>query len=243
MQNTSMNTVTTETKVTVGILILTLVLLVVGITTFKGSLGGDPSKDLSQYIQTDLGFDPAKVTPPGHPQVTGTGTTTTATSSSKILVTEFMDYECPACATVGEALVKEMLATYGNRIVITRRIFPVHGEPAIEVARMVLASQSVSNDAYQKLHAKVLETQNTWAPLAKAVRVTFFRNLTTDLGLNYDSLVALGKTAKYAGQIDQDKAAAVELGIRATPSFIINNITRVTGAVPMSYLKDYMDKR
>lgn len=236
-----MSTVTTETKVTIGILVVTLILLVVGLTTFKGNTSGDPSQDLAKYIQTDLNFNPADVTPVGRPQITGTGTSTVATSSM-IEITEFLDYECPACATVGEALTKELLVKYGNRVLITRRIFPVHGEPAIEVARMVLAAQNVSTEAYQKLHAKVLETQSSWAPLAKAERVAFFRNLTKDLGLNYDTLVAIGK-AQYAKQIDEDKAAAVTLGIKATPSFIINNTTRVTGAVPMQYIEQYVDKR
>jgi protein-disulfide isomerase len=235
-----MSTVTTETKVTIGILVITLILLVVGITTFKGSINGDPAKDLAQYIQTDLHFDPAKVAPVGRPQVTGTSTTASA-SSSIIRVTEFMDYECPACASVGEPLVKQMIDTYGKRIIITRRIFPVHGEPAVEVARMVLASQNISPEAYQKLHNKVFETQESWAPLGKAERVAFFRNLTKDLGLNYDTLVAIGKS-QYAKQIDEDKAAAVDLGIRATPSFIINNTTRVTGGIGMEYIKDYFEK-
>lgn len=242
MTYTSNSAVTTETKVTIGILVITLILLVVGITTFKGSAGGDTSTDLAKYIQTDLKFDPAEVTPAGRPQVTGMTSSSTVASSSLIEVTEFMDYECPACATVGEALVKEMLAKYGDRLLITRRIFPVHGEPSIMVARMVLASQNMGGDAYQRLHAKVLETQSTWAPLGKAERVTYFTNLTKDLGLNYDQLVKIGNE-QYAKQIDEDKAAAVTLGIRATPSFIINNTTRVTGAVPLVNLEQYMDIR
>lgn len=236
-----MNTVTTETKVTIGILLLTLILLFVGVATFKGGNNSNTEKDLAKYIQTDLKFDPAQVKPVGRPQVTGTGTSTLA-SSSIISVTEFMDYECPACATVGEALVQQMLSKYGNRIVITRRIFPVHGDPAVEVAQMVLAAQNISNEAYQKLHAKVLETQNSWIPLGKNERVTFFKNLTADLGLNYDLLISIGKN-QYAKQIESDKAAAAALGIRATPSFIINNNTRVTGAIPLDQLVPYLEAR
>jgi protein-disulfide isomerase len=244
MQPSKLSAVSTETKVTISILAITLAVIIVGLMTFKGSLGGsgDIADNIGEYVQTDLNFTKDKVAPAGNPHITGTTATYTGTSTNPIEITEFMDYECPACATNGEALVKQMLSTYGSRITITRRIFPVHGAPAVEVARMVLASQSVSNDAYQKLHAKVLETQTSWAPLGKTERVGFFKKLTSDLGLDYDSLVALGKTAKYAGQIDVDKAAAVELGLKATPSFIINNTTRVTGSVPLEYLVKYIDK-
>ncbi|MES2623127.1 MAG: DsbA family protein, partial [Patescibacteria group bacterium] len=72
---------------------------------------------------------------------------------------------------------------------------------------------------------------------------TFFTKLTKDLGLDYDKLVADGKTAKYAGQIDRDQAAAVEFGIRATPSFIVNNSVRITGGVPFEYFTRYIDAK
>lgn len=242
MQNSKISAVSTETKVTISVLVITLAIVVVGILTFKGNLANNNS-DLSKYVQTDLAFSKDKVAPAGNPRITGTGPGTVDSSgTSTIEITEFLDYECPACAISGEALTQQLLALYGNKVTITRRIFPVHGEPSVEVARMVLAAQSVSAEAYNKLHTKVFETQSSWAILGKTERVAFFRKLVTDLGLNYDFLVAEGKKAKYAGQIDVDKAAAVELGIRATPSFIINNTTRVTGSLPVGEMRKYIDK-
>ncbi len=244
MNNTQRVLVTTETKVALGILALTVAIIFGGITVFKknaGSVSTGIEKNISQYIQTDIAFNTDKVSPAVNPKITGTTATDKGTSTTPIVVTEFMDYECPACATNGEPIVKELLATYGPRITITRRVFPVHGEPSIKVARMVLAAQEISNEAYQNLHAKVFETQNSWAILGEADRPAFFKKLTADLGLDYDMLIKTGNTEKYARQIDQDKADALELGIKATPSFIINNNTRVTGGVPVSYLKEYLE--
>lgn len=247
MNNIQRVPVKTETKVALGMLTLTLIIIVGGISVFKKNAGSGSSindqldANISKYIQTNIPFDKNKVSPLANPKVVGTTATYKGTSTTPIAVTEFLDYECPACASLGEPLVKELLDTYGSRITITRRIFPVHGEPAIKVARMVLASQEVSNDAYQKLHSKVLETQQQWAILGVSERVGFFKKLTADLGLDYDTLVKIGDTPKYAGQIDTDKADALDLGIKATPSFIINNNTRVTGGVPLKYLESYLD--
>lgn len=240
-----MSAVSTETKVTLGILGITAAIIIIGIMTFKGNGVAQTDGDqYSKYIKTGLTFTADKVAPAGNPRVVGAGpgTATSSGTSSPIAITEFMDYECPACATAGEAFTQEILRTYGSRATITRRIYPVHGEGSIEVARMVLAAQSVSREAYEKLHAQVFATQQSWAVLGKAERVGFFKKLTTDLGLNYDMLVAEGKKPQYAGQIDMDKAAAVELGVRATPSFIINNSTLITGGLPISVVGQYIDK-
>lgn len=241
MQNTPKTPITTETKVALGILAVTVIIIIVGLSLFKGVNTGTLSEDtVMKNIATGLTLDKNKVAPTANPKITGTTATKVSTSTAKIEVTEFMDYECPACAVQGEALVKMLVATYGERITITRRIFPVHGAPAIEVARMVLAAQDTSAEAYQNLHAKVLENQSTWAILGTKEREGYFRNLTKDLGLDYDALVALGKS-KYAAQVDTDKADALDLNVRATPSFIINNSILITGGVPFEYFERYID--
>lgn len=241
MQNTPKNPMTTETKVAIGILLATVLVIVAGISLYKPPMSGTLSEDtVMKNISTGLSLDINKVAPAANPKVTGTTATKVSTSTTKIQVTEFMDYECPACAVQGEALVKMLLATYGDRITITRRIFPVHGQPAIEIARMVLAAQDTSPEAYQNLHTKVLETQSTWSRLGTKEREGYFRNLTKDLGLDYDALVALGKS-KYAAQVDTDKADALDLRVRATPSFIIGTSTLITGGVPFEYFERYID--
>ncbi len=245
MTYTNSSAVSTETKVTLGILAVTALIIVGGLMVFKSNIVPDNGGDqYAKYIQTGLTFTKDKVAPANNPKIVGTGkgTTPRTASSTPIEITEFMDYECPACATNGEVITQQLLATYGDRLTITRRIYPVHGEGSIEVGRMVLAAQSVSKEAYEKLHTQVYATQSTWAVLGKAERVGFFRKLTADLGLNYDTLVAEGKKPQYASQIDADKAAAVELGIRATPSFMIGGHTRITGGLPVDAFAEYIDK-
>lgn len=244
MTYTNSSAVSTETKVTLGILAVTALIIIGGLMMFKSNGSSSGTDQYSKYIQTGLNFSKDKVAPAGNPRIVGTGkgTAPRTASSTPIEIIEFMDYECPACATNGEVITQQLLATYGDRLTITRRIYPVHGEGSIEVARMVLAAQSVSKEAYEKLHTQVYTTQSTWAPLGKTERIGFFKKLTADLGLNYDMLVAEGKKPTYAGQIDADKAAAAELGIRATPSFMIGGHTRITGGLPVDAFAQYIDK-
>ena len=249
MNNQQHMPIKTETKVALGILSFTALVIFFGVIAFKSTVGNNTTisqkidADKAKYIQTDIHADALKVSPKINPKITGVATGTyEGSSTSPIEITEFMDYECPACASGGEPLVEQLLKKYGSRLTITRRIFPVHGIPSIQIAQMVLASQDISNDAYQKLHTKVFETQSQWSILGSGEREVFFKKMTADLGLDYDSLVKVG-ASKYTSQIDQDKADALALSIQATPSFIINNTTRVTGAVPIAYIDEYVDVR
>lgn len=245
MKYTNRAPISTETKVAIGILALTVAVLAGGLILFKGKPSTGPSEQtILNNIDTNLVLSKDTVSPKINPKITGTGkgTATSSTSTAPIEVTEFMDYECPACAVQGEYTIKKLLELYGDRVTITRRILPVHGQPSIEIGRMVLASQEYGHEAYQKLHEKVFETQNTWIRMGTEDRVTFFQKLTQDLGMDYDKLVADGKS-KYASQIDADKAAALQLNIRYTPSFIINYKTRINGGIPLNYIQRYIDIR
>ena len=232
---------TTETKVIGGISIATILIIIGGIFMFNGKVKNPANGDYSQYIDTGLTLDQVKVARDFNPKVQGQPNASSTASSSKITVTEFLDYECPACATNGEALTKQLLNTYGDRITIIRKIFPIHGQGSIESARIVLASQALGGDAYQKVHAKMFETQGQWMILGKGDRADFFKKMITDLGIDYDALYAESQNKKYEEQIAQDKQDATDLGIKATPSFIIGTHTRVTGGLPMDAFAQYID--
>jgi protein-disulfide isomerase len=235
---------TTETKVIGGISILTILIIISGIFFFSPGAANNTPGDYSQYIETGLNLDMTKVSRVENPKVTGSGPgSDTATTSEKINITEFLDYECPACAVNGEMLTKQLLEMYGDRVVITRKIFPVHNQGSIDSARLVLASQIFGGEVYEKVHAKFFETQSQWAVLGRPDRTEFFKKIIIDLGIDYDKLLAESVDKKYDAQIAQDKQDATELGIKATPSFIIGNHTRITGGLPLTEIVKYVDAK
>ena len=232
----------TETKVIIGISLFTILIFIGGIYMFNGKVASQQANgDYSKYIETGLSLDIAKLNRPENPKIAGPTMATSTASSSSIHITEFLDYECPACAVQGEALTKQLLAKYGSRITITRKIFPIHGQPSIDVGRIVLASQIFGGEVYQNVHMKVFETQGRWAILGKKDRDEFIKKLIVDLGVDYDKLYAESINKKYDAQIAQDKQDANDLGIKATPSFIIENHTRITGGLPLETVVKYID--
>jgi protein-disulfide isomerase len=212
-----------------------------GLFFFKGT-GPTGPQDYSKYIETGLTLDQTKIARADNPKFTGQNKVATATSS-KIQVTEFLDYLCPACAANGEYITKALLEKYGDNIIITRKIFPVHGQPSLDVGRLVLASQLFGSEVYQKVHTKVFETQNQWSILGKDDRNAYLRKLVLDLGVDYDKLYAESQNQKYADQIAQDKQDATDLGIKATPSFIIGTSTKITGGLPIEEFSKIIDSK
>jgi protein-disulfide isomerase len=233
----------TETKVTIGILALIAVIIFGGITLFKGSITPTGPVDYSRFVNTDLDLDKAKISRDYNPKITGTNISTSTASTSVIEITEFLDYTCGVCATAGEPLVKALLEKYRSNIVITKKIFPVHGQPSIDIARIVLASQIFGNETYQAVHSKVFETQNNWIRLGKKDRDNYIKNMITDMGIDYDKLFAESQDKKYTDQINQDRQDSIDLGINATPSFIIGNHTRIRGGLPLDEFVKYIDMK
>ncbi len=237
---------TTETKIIGGISLLTLLIIVGGIFLFNSNKTNNIPGDYSRYINTGLSLDISKLSRPENPKITGaaknaSSTELSAASSSKILITEFLDYECPACAVNGEMLTKQLLETYGDRVIITRKIFPVHNQGSIDSARLVLASQIFGGDIYEKVHAKFFETLAQWSILSRDDRTEFFKKIIVDLGVDYDKLLVESQDKKYDEQIAKDRQDALDLEVKATPTFIIGNHTRITGGLPLAEFVKYID--
>ena len=250
----------TETKIIISILGLTAIIIFGGITLFKNNINNNinGAKDYSKYIKSNLVLDKTKISRDYNPKITGidknetnntlslspnTLSTSTKATSSTIYVTEFLDYECPACATNGEMITKQLLDIYGSNIIITRKIFPVHGQTSIDIASIVLASQILGNKAYQDIHAKVFETFSQWSILPKKDREDFIKKIITDLGYDYELIANESKKDRYVKQIMTDKQDSIDLGISATPSFIINNNTIITGGIPTTEIQKIIDNR
>ena len=64
-----------------------------------------------------------------------------------------------------------------------------------------------------------------------------------DLGIDYDKLYTESTNEKYPAQIAQDKQDALDLGITATPSFVIENHTKITGGLPVEEIVKYIDNK
>lgn len=136
-----------------------------------------------------------------------------------VTFTEFLDFECEACAAAYPA-IEQLREEYAGRVTFNLRYFPIDSHKNARNAALAVeaaAQQGKLEAMYQRMYA----TQKSWGE-QQASQAQLFRTFAKDLGLNmreYDAAVADPDTA---ARVQRDVEAGQQLGVQGTPSFFIN---------------------
>jgi protein-disulfide isomerase len=148
-----------------------------------------------------------------------------------VTIVEFFDYNCGYCHKVAADVAK--LVNENPNVKLVLKEFPILG-PASEVAaKMALAAYRLDKDKYYKLHMELMKTG--------ARDETSMMKVAKDIGYDTAKLKKEMDSAEVADQIQKHRALAQAIGIRGTPSFIINgNLQR--GAMDYASMKSMVDQ-
>lgn len=156
--------------------------------------------------------------------------------TAKVVVTEFSDFQCPACQAA-LPVVNQVIDTYGDRIKFVYTNFPLPShQNSDEAAR---ASECAFDQGkFWELHDILFATQDEWGTLSnpkdKLTEYASQASLDTALfGTCYDSTDAKDR-------VDQDKREATAARVNSTPTFIING-EKIVGAQPFSKFQELID--
>lgn len=155
--------------------------------------------------------------------------------SAKVEVSEYADYECPACRdfeTVQFPTVRQQLIETG--LVRWRyRDFPlnIHHQP-----RLAAHAAACANDQGKlwEMHAMIYQRQPDWA--VKRDASGSFRDYAQGVGLDLAKYDECMTSARYAGRIEASLQEGLKLGVGSTPSFLIGN-RLYAGSLPSDSLK------
>jgi protein-disulfide isomerase len=143
-----------------------------------------------------------------------------------VTLVEFVDYQCGYCKRAHPELL-ELLARDTNVRFIVKE-FPILGPNSVTAARMATAALDIDPSKYGALHDALM---------------TFEGKLTADaayqiaahIGYDVDELKERAGTAEVEARIAGNYALANTMGIRGTPSFVLNDRI-VRGYVPLDEL-------
>ncbi len=147
---------------------------------------------------------------------------TVGNASSKVVVTEFGDYQCPACGAWHPFIKDTLIPKYQDKILFVFKNFPL-----VDLHKNAQTSaQSVEAAALQgkfwEMHNIVYENQKDWEnekdPNGK------FEDYARQIGLNIDQWKKDRDSAKVKDLIKADVALGEKLGLQGTPSFLINGV-------------------
>lgn len=188
-----------ETKVFVGIIIGTIVIVGIGVALLSRP-AVTQKVDPSLLIRAD--------------------SNTIATPSASVTLVEFSDFQCPACG-VYHQMVKKIIDQFKGSMTFVYRNFPLTDlHPNAPLAAQAAEAAGLQGK-YWEMHDLLFTKQSEWS--ASATARDIFAEYAESLGLNVDQFKKDIDSDAVKNRIAADIADGNALGINATPTFFLNN--------------------
>jgi protein-disulfide isomerase len=195
-----------------------------------------------------IGAPPSPASPPpSAPDINMTkvasGGLRMGSDSAPIIMVEFSDYQCPFCRRFWlfnyETLKEEYIDT--GKVQLVYRDFPLSFHPAAELSAEAVACAEEQGKGWE-LHDMIFMEQANVSTGTVHYTETDLKEWAQMIGVDRTPFDACLDSGKYADSVRDSYNEGVELGVGATPSFIIgtrngDNVVPITGALPYGTFK------
>lgn len=146
-----------------------------------------------------------------------------------VVMTEYSDYQCPACAYFFP-IVEKLKEHYGDRLKVNYRHFPLNmHQYAMLAAR---AAEAAGNQGkFKEMHNLLFKNQRQWASSGNPQPT--FVNYAKKIGLDINQFNEDLNSAETQQAVIEEKKAGEERGVSSTPTFYINGEELVS--LPKNY--------
>jgi protein-disulfide isomerase len=161
-------------------------------------------------------------------------------ANAPVVVTEFSDYQCPACSTVEQQVIPELLSRYveTGKVRFVYREFPLESSHPNARKASEAAVCAGQQDRYWDMHRELFASQSQWSEQADPVDV--FRGYAEDLGLDVKAFDTCLDSEEAALAVQEDIVAGQALGVNATPFFFIGELP-IRGGLPIEAMGRVID--
>jgi protein-disulfide isomerase len=135
--------------------------------------------------------------------------------SAPVTVVVFTDFQCPSCAAM-HPVVDETLKSYGNRVRLVVRDFP------LEIHAQARKAAEAANAA--NAQGKFFEYIGVLFRNQSALDVASLKKYAADLGLDRAKFDAALDSGQYAAEVSSDMSDGEAYGVDATPTIFINGV-------------------
>lgn len=137
---------------------------------------------------------------------------------SQIIVTEFSDFQCPACAGY-EPVLKQILGQNDN-VALVYKHFPLRSiHKHAQIAAQATEAAAIQGK-FREMHDKLFETQEDWSR-ARDPRSRFVE-YAEELELDKEKFEADMNSDVTKTIVDNAYNQAISLGVNATPTIFLN---------------------
>lgn len=142
----------------------------------------------------------------------------TGNPEAPIKITEYIDLQCPACASGSQQLQKLMEENPG-KIYLELRFYPLGGHRHSLTATKFALCSGKQGKFWPFIHL-ILQRQRKWSELMDAQPA--FLEIVNDLQINSEAVLACVGDDDLRVKILEEKDAGAALGIKSTPTYFVN---------------------
>lgn len=203
---------TSKRSLALGIMTLIVVAMLIGL--FAITSGPSPDSDALPVARDGAPAFPAGLDRFG---------VSVGAADAPVVVREFADYQCPACASFADAskrLKTEYVESGKVRFVYFELPLSQHANamPAAQAARC-----AGDQDAYWPMHDTLYSNLSGWSGSANPQAI--FSRYADNLGLNEKRFNRCMATELHREAIEQSAKVATQLRVVSTPTVMVDNIT------------------
>ncbi|NGP77642.1 thioredoxin domain-containing protein [Balneolaceae bacterium YR4-1] len=138
-------------------------------------------------------------------------------TNAKLTLTEYSDYQCPACAYF-YPIVDSLKQTYGNDLEVVYKDFPLNSHQYAALAAR--AAEAAKNQGkFLEMHNMLFENQRQWASGDAQSRIIGYAK---QIGLDMNRFEQDLNAAETQQAVMEEKQEGVQMGVDSTPTFFIN---------------------
>lgn len=164
-------------------------------------------------------------------KIDAAGRPTRGPSSAPIEIIEFSDFQCPFCQSAFPT-VTQVLKTYGDKVRLTYRHYPLPNHPDARPAAEASACAAEQNKFWEFHDRLFTQGKLTGADLKQHAAA---------IGLDTAQFNSCVDSRKFQKDVEADLAAGNGVGVNGTPAFFINGRV-VSGAQPFDVFKRVIDE-
>jgi protein-disulfide isomerase len=139
--------------------------------------------------------------------------------NASVVIEEFFDFQCPTCATV-HPLLYEMNATYGSRIKLVVRNFPLSQIHPNAYDAAVASEAAGLQGKFWEMQNIIFQNQQRWSTAQNAR--TLFESYAGTLGLDIEKFKEDLSGLAAKGRVEADMQRGRSLGVNSTPTILVN---------------------
>ena len=142
--------------------------------------------------------------------------------SSKVVLIEYGDFQCPGCGGAFPQL-KALKETYKDKIAFIFRNFPLTAIHPNALAAATAAEAAGLQGKFWQMHDKLYENQDAWSNVDASKRTDTFAGYAESIGLDVEKFRSDLSDAKITAKISRDRALGNKLGVNSTPTLYLGS--------------------